>query len=888
MKKKIIKITLWLVGIISFLIIVSVLLVYVNREEIKAVFVKELNKQLLTEIKVSSIDIEFFSTFPLASLTLDNVLAYDAFPSEQGIKTRIRDKNSDDTLFFFKKLYLTFNVWDIIKEDYNIKTIIANDGSFNMKVNSNAEVNYEFWKPSESKKESNFSLSLKKISLNNIKYSYKNDCTKQYFEIFLKSSQAKGDFTSNQQEIKFRSNSRIKKMQIDNLLISQDRDMDIDIDIDFFNNTITKTMSVKRGELVIDGFKFGLTGSLTYADSTLISLLVKGRDINLGEMISLFPEDFRKKFNDYDSKGELVFNFQMQGLIDKTNMPSLNADFIIKNGELRNKKTGITFSKINLKGNFSNGVSRNSQTSFLKLDNFSFFFNEGQIKGYAKLNNFANLSLDANVNADVSLKTLHKFIQVKEITELSGHLNLDFKIQGDIKSLERVKDKGFSAIKMSGKGSVKSLNYTDTRIPKPIRNLSSDFIFNNTTIDIERLNGYLGNTSILFNGKIEEILPYVFNQCKVFNLVGDLKLGILNTNDYIDKTENKTNDNKNKEKDVKDKKSESLFPLFLNAELNAEIKKLIYEKSEIDNFKSKIKLINGNLILDDLSFNAYGGSLNGKMSMLLNSESPKLIGDININKVSSSKLFYSMDNFGQSSLTNKNIEGDITAKINFSAELDKNNDFFNDKLTVNAKYKIENGKLIDIPLMKKLSYFVDESALNRISFEKIESSISINKSCVTIDEVKIKSNAINFSFLGKHYFNKNIDYRAEIKLSELASKKKKAKLEKTQKEFGEIEQDESSRTSLFIKITGTTDNPIFSYDTKKSIEIAKQKLKADTKIISSSIDKDLKLGIEEMKKDKKNWKIQEKGEYVIEWGDEKKDTVSNSKDEKETKFNIEW
>lgn len=877
MKKKIIKITLWLVGIISFLIIVSVLLVYVNREEIKAVFVKELNKQLLTEIKVSAIDIEFFSTFPLASLTLDNVLAYDAFPSEQGVKTRIREKNSDDTLFFFKKLYLTFNVWDIVKEDYNIKTIIANDGCFNMKVNSNAEVNYEFWKPSESKTESNFSLSLKKISLNNIKYSYKNDCTKQYFEIFLKSSQAKGDFTSNQQEIKFRSNSRIKKMQIDNLLISQDRDMDIDID--FSNNTITKTMSVKQGELVIDGFKFGLTGSMTYADSTLISLLVKGRDINLGEMISLFPEDFRNKFNDYDSKGELVFNFQMQGLIDKTNMPSLNADFIIKNGELRNKKTGITFSKINLKGNFSNGVSRNSETSFLKLDNFSFFFNEGQIKGYAKLNNFANLSLDANVNANVNLKTVHKFIQVKEITELSGLLNIDFKIQGDIKSLEKVKDKGLNEITMSGKGSVKSLNYKDTRIPHPIANLSSDFVFNNTTIDIEKLNGYIGTTSILFNGKVEEILPFVFNQCKVFNLKGDLKVGILNTNEWLSKTDNTK---------PKDKTSESIFPLFLNAELNAEIKKLIYEKSEIDNFKSKVKLINGNLILDDLSFNAYGGSVSGKMSMLLNSENPKLIGDININKVNSSKFFYSMDNFGQNSLTNKNIEGDITAKINFSAELDKNNDFLNDKLSVNAKYKIEDGKLIDIPLLKKLSYFVDEAALNRICFEKIESSISINKSCVTIDEIDIKSNAVNFSFLGKHYFNKNIDYRAEIKLSELASKKKKAKLDKIQKEFGEIQQDASSRTSLFVKITGTTDKPIFSYDTKKSIEIAKQKLKADTKTITSSIDKELKLGIDEMKQDKKNWKIQEKGEYIIEWGEEKKDSVSNSKDERDTKFNIEW
>ncbi|MFA7081326.1 MAG: AsmA-like C-terminal region-containing protein [Bacteroidales bacterium] len=886
MKKKFIKITLWLVGIISFLIIVSVLIVYVNREKIKGVFVSEINKQLRTEIKVSSIDIEFFSTFPQASLTLKDVLAYDAFPKEQSNKTRISDKNSDDTLFFFKKLYLTFNVWDIVKENYNIKTIIANDGCFNMKVNKDAEVNYEFWKPSKSKTESNFSLSLKKISLNNIKYSYRNDFTKQYYEILLISSQAKGDFTSKFQDIKLRANTRIKTMQIDNLVLSQNRGMDIFID--FSNNTTTKTMSVKKGELVIDGLKFDLSGSLTYADSTLISLLVKGKEINLSEMISLFPEDFRKKFKDYDSKGDLLFNFQMQGLIDKTNMPSLNADFIIKNGNLINKKEGINFSKINLKGSFSNGVSRNSETSYLKLDNFSFLFNEGQIKGYAKLSNFANLSLDASLNAALNLQAVHKFIKVKEIKELSGQLNLDFKIQGDIKSLEKVKDNGFSAIIMSGKGSVKALNYTDTRIPKPIKNLCSDFIFNNTTIDIEKLSGFLGATSISFNGRVEEILPFVFNQCKEFKLVGDLKLGILNTNDYIEKTENKTIDNKNKEKDIRGKKSESLFPLFLNAELNAEIKKLIYEKSEIDSFKSKLKLINGNLILEDLSFNAYGGSISGKMSMLLNTSSQKLIGDININKVNSSKLFYCMDNFGQTSLTNKNIEGDITANISFSAELDKNNDFFNDKLTVNAKYKIEDGKLIDIPLMKKLSYFVKQEDLNRISFDKIESSIAINKSCVTIDEIQIKSNAINFSFLGKHYFNKNIDYRAEIKLSELASKKKKAKLEKTQKEFGEIEQDAASRTSLFVKITGTTDKPIFSYDTKKSIEIAKQKLKADTKVISSSIDKDLKLGIQEMKNDKKNWKIQEKGDYVIEWTDEKKDTVSNQRDEKETKFNIEW
>lgn len=113
MKKKILKITLWLVGLISLLIIVSVLLVYINRDKVKAIIVTELNKQLLTEIKVSSIDIEFFSTFPRTSLTINDVLAYDAFPKEMQENKNFEVKKHDDTLFYFKKLHLTHNLLEL-------------------------------------------------------------------------------------------------------------------------------------------------------------------------------------------------------------------------------------------------------------------------------------------------------------------------------------------------------------------------------------------------------------------------------------------------------------------------------------------------------------------------------------------------------------------------------------------------------------------------------------------------------------------------------------------------------------------------------------------------------------------------------------------------------
>lgn len=882
MKKKYIKIILWLVGIIFLLIIVSVLLVYVNRDKVKMILVSELNKQLVTEIKVSSIDIEFFPTFPRVSLSLNDVLAYDAFPKEKVI---LKDKKENDTLFYFKKLYLTFNVWDILSENYNIKTIIANDGSFNMKVKKNGDVNYEFWKHGENKAESNFSLSLKKISLKKIKYSYRNDNTKQYYEIYINSSQAKGDFRAKEQEITISSKSRIKKIQLDNLLISDDRNFDFDID--FSNNTVTKTMQIKEGKLIFDGLSFDVLGYLTYKDSPYISLSVKGNKLNLNQAIGLLPENYSKIFNNYDSKGKLLFNLYMKGFIDNTHMPSINSNFSIKNGELTNNKLGIAFSKINLKGYFSNGENRNSESSYINLDNFSFQWNNGLVKGYAQLFNFSNLTLDANIDCNLPLTAVHKFIQKKEITQLTGQLNLKLSISGDIKSLENISDKGFSEITMSGKGSLNSLNYKDSRIPQMVKNLSADFIFNNSTIDIEKLNAYLGNSSISFNGKIENILPYIFNKNKAFNLFGNLKVGTFNLNDW-DKNSNKKK-NSIQEESLK-LKTVSTFglPAFFNANIKTEVTKLVYEKTEINSFRANIKLYNGNLSLEGMSFLTYGGSIQGKSSLIINNDKTKIFGDLNLNKIDASKFFYAMNEFEQNSITSKNIKGKVTADINFSVELNNKFEFLKDKLIANVKYKIEEGELKEIPILKKLSYFVDESALNDVKFGTIESNLSIQNSCITIDEINVKSNAINFSMLGKHYLNKNIDYRVKIQLSELSSKNKKAKLEKQKKEFGDIQQDENSRVSLFVKITGTTDKPIFAYDTKKSLEKAKEILKTDKKKIALSIDRDLNLGIKEMKKDKENWKRQEKGEYIIEWDGNKIDSISNKEESDQTKFNVEW
>ena len=94
--------------------------------------------------------------------------------------------------------------------------------------------------------------------------------------------------------------------------------------------------------------------------------------------------------------------------------------------------------------------------------------------------------------------------------------------------------------------------------------------------------------------------------------------------------------------------------------------------------------------------------------MLLNSKKPKIIGNIELKKVEASRFFEEMNEFNQNSITSKNIKGNVTVSISFSAEfLKKNLELNKEKLTANINYKLEQGEIKEVPLLKKLYYFLN-------------------------------------------------------------------------------------------------------------------------------------------------------------------------------------
>jgi hypothetical protein len=787
---RLLKVLIWVAIGLVVLVIVAFAVVYFNQDKIKSILVGEINRSLITEVKVGQIDVTFLSTFPNVALTFNDVLACDAFKGE----------TSSDTLFFFHRLYLSFDVLDILKGDYNIKKIKADDGQFNMKIRKDGKENYIFWKPSDTTKESHFNLRLRAIELKNTAYTLRNDCTHQYFNILITKGYANGNFYQSLQTIRLNAETILQGVQIENLSLKTK--LPIILALNCGNDTPTGKFEMKKGRIEIGKMQFETSGYLNYKAENFVDVSLSGREISIKQLISLLPKNVSSLFKDYVGNGNLIFKSTIKGRVDKRNVPAIQADFVINNGSFSNPQLGVTLSQINLAGKYSNGKNSQNAVAKIEINRFSARFCDGLIGGRFLLQDFSRLNLAAELNADLDLGNLQKMLQIKNLEVINGNLKCNIEAKGSLKNVSRfAKD-----ITFSGNADMTNLNLKIKDIDYALSKTNANFAFANERINVTKVDGKLNDYPLTFSGSI-------LNPFDIPSLSGDVRLA------------------------------------------------------------------------------AFGGDIGGRIAF-----SPRtkggygVAGLLNMNAIDVSAAFKYFKNFGQTALTDSNIKGRLTAKADLNLVLNDSLHVLKDLMSANVSYRLENGGLRNVSFLKKLSRFVEESALEDVAFANLESSLQIKDGVMNFEPLNVISNALNFEFLGSHNIkNDSVDYKFAIRMTELASRKKKAKLAKQQKEFGTFEEDKNSRLTLFVKVKGTLGKPVFAYDMKRNMQEAKQILKEDRKKITSQIQKDLQINTEQQRQDQKQWQRQSKGEWVIDWEESPKDTaISKPQKDNSPDLIIEW
>ena len=303
--------------------------------------------------------------------------------------------------------------------------------------------------------------------------------------------------------------------------------------------------------------------------------------------------------------------------------------------------------------------------------------------------------------------------------------------------------------------------------------------------------------------------------------------------------------------------------LNIQGNLTILIDKFIYQKMLFEKMRADLAFSPYRIDITNLSTHTMGGDITNQGSVALTADR-KMIFDfaMNIDKVDIPLLFKECDNFGQTTLTDKNLKGLVTADLQIETIWNNYTDIDLDKVDGNLTCHIQHGELNDFAPVKSLAAFVKISELNHIVFSDLSNKLVIKNKLITIPMMEVQSSALNLMMAGTHSFDNIMDYQIKVNLRKLLA----AKFGRKENDGEYIEENPYEGVNLYLTIAGSVDHPVVKYD-KKSVkkklknDLADQKQELQNLFGKDKKDKKLK-GDEAAKREDKYYNNQKKPDFI--------------------------
>ncbi len=763
----------------------------VYQDEIEALSIRALNKRLNKPVDVADVNFSLFEKFPWASIHFKNVTAYG-------------NQEKSDVLIQAESMFLQFSILDLSAESYSIKKIQFKNGQVKLRIDKNGDHNMHFWKSEEDDDEEvdDLSLDLENVLLSNMELDYTSHAKDVSVNALIKFLQLRGKFNASSfgvdvdADILFHKAPEGLKKLTENSSVKYKGSLQVDMD--------KNSYSFQRNVLNLGRFEFQTSGSVLSSNNQLdLDISLQTEKFKLADLVRILPEQYSEEIKKYKAKGEITFDGKIKGVLSGKSNPSVNMDYTIKNGSIEHSKSGIKMKNLQFSGSYSNGKMRNSKDSRIVIDSLQAELGEGNLTGSVEIWDLTNPQLKIYTNSNLVIQEVIEFYDIDSIAHASGNVDFKLSISGPLNELTD-SAASMTHTRLKGDVSFRDVNLKLTGNSDTLKNLSADLVFNKQDVLTKDLKVDLAGSSFLFNGRIQNLLPFLSGKSKNFTVNANVHCPNFHLDQFMGVSEEEGNEGY----------KGFGFPSFAQMYLHLKVDTFQFKKFHASNITSQIYYGPGMLKSTNTQFAAMNGRVAGDLIIeLTNNNHLKFSGKSQLNDIDVYMLFHQFNNFGQSAIKGENLRGIADANGLFSVEWDDKLDMVNEKIKITAEIAIRQGELINYEPMQALSKHIAVEELEHIKFERLTNSIEITDETVYIPEMEINSSALDLKLSGQHAFTNEIEYHFQLWLNDFIFKRSKKRREK-QNEFGYVVEDEKERQKLYIKMVGTVDDPKFRLDRK--------------------------------------------------------------------------
>jgi len=769
-----------------YLLLVLVLLftgvnvaLYFFGDNIAGLATAQVNRYLKTKVAVGKVDVVFWKSFPLVSLRL------------QKVRMEESDSITGSPLLVCDALMVAFRPVDLLQGNYTIRGIVISQGQINM-ADRGERRNYDVIRSDSSSTGTSgraTAVDLQHVVFESVLYRYRELVDKTDVFLKLKAFRGKGAFMDADFEASLEAEGICKSLRVAGDEYVNNKTMQLRGKIVAVGG---KQYSFKETRLELGKAAFAVNGNIGINKrTTSLDLKIEAEQAGIGELMSLLPVDIAQPIKDYRSEGQIAFTASIKGLTGGKYIPRIQVRADITDASFF--PPGQSDALHQIRGTLVL-ANREAERNIYDLDvsPFSMALGKGKLEGHFRLLNLSDPQLSCKVQGSLFADDIRKLAAQDKATA-SGSLDVNLELQG------RLADFGVNPtlVKANGKIQFHDVAWQDKARSLDLQQTRGECQFTPQDLTLQGFSSKVSGQLLRFTGHIPGFWPWLAGDNPKLEVNGSLETDRLDLAPFFVSNETQGSSGSN------------IFSDAIELDLSFNIGQLIYRRFNARDVNGTAAFRRGDLHVTGLAMRTMDGFVNLRGTFKQEKQGYVCRGIFNGDNISMSDLFYAFEDFGQTDLTHKHLEGNAGFAGEFIAPFSRDLKLREKELYAFADLEIEGGVLRNYAPLQSLSGFVKMEELKEIRFNTIKNQIEISNGTIRIPEMLISNTALNIHLAGSHAFDNHMNYNFKIRVADLLAAKYSWRKNNND---GRYEDNGNKGMSVYVRMEGYPDNLKISYD----------------------------------------------------------------------------
>ncbi len=758
------KISLRILAVVFILIVIvwlgAAYYINHNNKKILATIVTQLNSNVNGEIEVANMETTLLRGFPGISVSLHNVRLRDSLWSQH-----------KHDLLNAKEIEVSLNIFSLIVGTININKIAINNAGIYLYTDTAGYTNTSMFKSkgktTANNGEESSDFQIKKIDFANVNLIVENKKRFKLFHFVVDELKGKIEYPDSGWNGKLNINTTIKSFAFNTKRGSFLKDKTLNGTLIAHYNSETQVVTIDQEKLLIgsDEFYIGAAIDLSKNDSAF-AIDIRADNVLYKNLALILSPNISIKLLKFAIEEPIAV---VGHIIDDGNKkekdPYITVRMNVKNNTITIPSGQLT--KCNFTGSFTNreitGHPIGDENSTIRLYGLTADYYNAPIKiDTFSITNLARPLASGFITSQFPLEKLNSSIGGETFNFAKGTADVRLYVKADIDN--------FQFTKPYLTGNVEIKNADITYIPRGMKlvNSSLRLNFNQKDLNISGSRFQLGKSVLNMNCSIQNFLNFYYTDPQKIVVNLNLSSPQLYLNEFMPflgprKVVKQRPPTENSIKAVSDQLTAVLEASRVN--INLKVNRAIYKRFDARNLIAKISLLGDGIHFNQISVNQAGGHLNLTGNI-------KQVGPINkftinsiVSRVNVRDFFYAFENFGQTSITNQNLKGYLSAKVNASGSITDKGAIVSRAMYGQVIFNLSDGALVGFePLQKVQRFAFPNRDFSNIVISNLDGTFTLKGDEVEITPMQVNTSVLNFNMKGIYGLTNGTDIAMDIPL----------------------------------------------------------------------------------------------------------------------------